>query len=209
LWETVALNGDRLDATAYASETQPLEVQQNLRFQGQYLDRESGLHYNTFRFYDPDIGRFISPDPIGLEGGHNLQSYAPNPATWIDPLGLLGEGETAGYGSRAHRGDGREAHEVLRNKYLQERGIGTGTRVKGNPSIALSPANHDAVHAEEARLRRGMGLGPNDMLRSSKAEIRLMSQAINNTMVRNGTMTIQQLRTARKMSEKFARTRGC
>ena len=60
---------------------------QNLRFQGQYLDREIGLHYNTFRFYDPDIGRFISPDPIGLMGGLNLQAYAPNPIGWIDPLG--------------------------------------------------------------------------------------------------------------------------
>nr|WP_319017566.1 RHS repeat-associated core domain-containing protein [Pseudomonas sp. EggHat1] len=40
--------------------------EQNLRFQGRYLDRETGLHYNTFRFYDPDIGRFISPDPIGV-----------------------------------------------------------------------------------------------------------------------------------------------
>ena len=47
-------------------------TEQNLRFQGQYLDRDTGLHYNTFRFYDPDIGRFISPDPIGLEGGINL-----------------------------------------------------------------------------------------------------------------------------------------
>ncbi len=43
--------------------------EQNLRFQGQYLDRETGLHYNTFRFYDPDVGRFVSPDPIGLLGG--------------------------------------------------------------------------------------------------------------------------------------------
>ncbi|WP_254606778.1 RHS repeat domain-containing protein, partial [Burkholderia contaminans] len=62
---------------------------QNLRFQGQYLDRETGLHYNTFRFYDPDIGRFITQDPIGLTGGVNLYQYALNPLTWIDPLGLM------------------------------------------------------------------------------------------------------------------------
>ena len=62
--------------------------EQNLRFQGQYLDRETGLHYNTFRFYDPDIGRFTTPDPIGLAGGLNLYAYAPNPLTWADPLGL-------------------------------------------------------------------------------------------------------------------------
>ncbi|MDN7895059.1 RHS repeat-associated core domain-containing protein [Burkholderia cepacia] len=61
---------------------------QNLRFQGQYLDRETGLHYNTFRFYDPDIGRFISPDPIGLMGGFNFYAYAPNSLGRVDPLGL-------------------------------------------------------------------------------------------------------------------------
>ncbi len=62
--------------------------EQNLRFQGQYLDRETGLHYNTFRFYDPDVGRFVSPDPIGLLGGVNLYQYSPNPIGWIDPSGL-------------------------------------------------------------------------------------------------------------------------
>ncbi|MFJ7144576.1 RHS repeat-associated core domain-containing protein [Pseudomonas protegens] len=61
--------------------------EQNLRFQGQYLDRETGLHYNTFRFYDPDVGRFTTPDPISLAGGLNLYLYAPNPFGWIDPLG--------------------------------------------------------------------------------------------------------------------------
>ena len=65
-----------------------LVQEQNLRMQGQYLDRETGLHYNTFRYYDPDIGRFTQPDPIGLAGGLNLYQYAPTPATWIDPLGL-------------------------------------------------------------------------------------------------------------------------
>ncbi|MBP5150602.1 RHS repeat domain-containing protein, partial [Pseudomonas protegens] len=57
--------------------------EQNLRFQGQYLDRETGLHYNTLRFYDPDIGRFTTPDPIGLEGGFNLYLYGPSTAIWI------------------------------------------------------------------------------------------------------------------------------
>ena len=62
--------------------------EQNLRFQGQYLDRETGLHYNVFRYYDPEIGRFTTPDPIDLEGGLNLYQYSPNPFTWIDPWGL-------------------------------------------------------------------------------------------------------------------------
>ncbi|AVE06208.1 type IV secretion protein Rhs [Pseudomonas palleroniana] len=63
--------------------------EQNLRFQGQYLDRETGLHYNTLRFYDPEIGRFTTPDPISLLGGINLYQYAPNPITWVDPWGLF------------------------------------------------------------------------------------------------------------------------
>ena len=61
---------------------------QPLRFQGQYYDAETGLHYNRFRYYDPDIGRFTSQDPIGLLGGDNLYAYAPNPMAWVDPLGL-------------------------------------------------------------------------------------------------------------------------
>ncbi|EBC4075752.1 RHS repeat-associated core domain-containing protein, partial [Salmonella enterica] len=73
----------------HEKETRP--VQQNLRFQGQYLDRETGLHYNLYRFYDPDIGKFISGDPISLRGGINLYAYAQNPLSWIDPLGLTGE----------------------------------------------------------------------------------------------------------------------
>lgn len=63
-------------------------VEQPFRFQGQYHDDETGLSYNRFRYYDPDCGRFVSQDPIGLEGGINLYQYAPNPITWVDPWGL-------------------------------------------------------------------------------------------------------------------------
>nr|WP_261388023.1 RHS repeat-associated core domain-containing protein [Pantoea soli] len=61
---------------------------QPLRYAGQYADSETGLHYNLFRYYDPQIGRFTVQDPIGLQGGWNLYQYAPNPLGWIDPWGL-------------------------------------------------------------------------------------------------------------------------
>ncbi|WP_082405754.1 RHS repeat-associated core domain-containing protein [Pseudomonas sp. NBRC 111117] len=58
-----------------------------LRFQGQYHDRETGLHYNRYRYYDPGVGRFVSKDPISYAGGLNLHLYAPNLIEWVDPLG--------------------------------------------------------------------------------------------------------------------------
>ena len=63
-------------------------IQNPIRFQGQYFDDETGLHYNRHRYYDPHGGRFISRDPIGLLGGLNLYQYAPNPTGWLDILGL-------------------------------------------------------------------------------------------------------------------------
>ncbi|EMS8291115.1 RHS repeat-associated core domain-containing protein [Salmonella enterica] len=51
-------------------------------------DEESGLHYNRYRYYRPESGRYISADPLHLRAGLNLYAYAPNPLGWIDPLGL-------------------------------------------------------------------------------------------------------------------------
>ena len=61
---------------------------QPLRYAGQYADSETGLHYNLFRYYDPQVGRFTAQDPIGVLGGFNLYQYAPSPNGWVDPLGL-------------------------------------------------------------------------------------------------------------------------
>ncbi|WP_460137712.1 RHS repeat-associated core domain-containing protein [Pseudomonas sp. S1_E04] len=64
------------------------KIDNPLRFQGQYLDEESGLHYNRHRYYSPDIGRYLTPDPVKLAGGINSYQYSPNPTGWVDPLGL-------------------------------------------------------------------------------------------------------------------------
>ncbi|RRQ21111.1 hypothetical protein D6C00_03475 [Thiohalobacter thiocyanaticus] len=61
----------------------------NLRFPGQYYDRETGLHYNYFRYYDSSTGRYITADPLGLKGGLNAYAYVGNnPVNWYDPHGL-------------------------------------------------------------------------------------------------------------------------
>lgn len=64
------------------------EVEQPLRFQGQYWDAETGFHYNRHRYYDPDAARLITQNPIGLMGGKNLYVYGVNPIRAINPLGL-------------------------------------------------------------------------------------------------------------------------
>ena len=63
---------------------------QPFRLQNQYADRETGLHYNFFRYYEPDAGRFINQDPIGLFGGDNVYFSVPASQNWIDTLGWAG-----------------------------------------------------------------------------------------------------------------------
>ena len=58
------------------------------RFPGQYEDAETGLYYNRFRYFDPEVGGYVSQDPIGLRGGSRLYAYTADPLAQTDPHGL-------------------------------------------------------------------------------------------------------------------------
>jgi RHS repeat-associated protein len=78
----------RLDAYGKVT-TETGTVVNNLRFPGQYHDRETGLYYNWHRYYAPELGRYITSDPIGLQGGLNTYAYVHNnPIKYIDTTGL-------------------------------------------------------------------------------------------------------------------------
>nr|WP_277619731.1 RHS repeat-associated core domain-containing protein [Muribacter muris] len=66
----------------------PNPIDPEMLFAGQWLDQESGLAYNRFRYYDPETGNYLCLDPIGLAGGEKTYSYVSNPFEQIDELGL-------------------------------------------------------------------------------------------------------------------------
>ena len=63
-------------------------IHQPIRLPGQFEDELTGLFHNRFRDYDPSTGRYVTPDPIGINGGLNSYRYTPNPVDYVDPLGL-------------------------------------------------------------------------------------------------------------------------
>lgn len=105
------------DSSAFGVAPPSIEtVKFNLRFPGQYYDEITKQHYNLNRYYNPEIGRYMEADPIGLEGGLNPYAYAgSNPVMNVDPSGL----------------------EVL----LNEKAIGAGTS-KGIMNTIMSIGGH-------------------------------------------------------------------
>lgn len=73
----------------------------SIRFKGQWADPETGLFYNRYRYYDPSIGRYLSPDPAGRRNDPNPYAYVRNPIAFVDPLGLVTHTATATFTPRS------------------------------------------------------------------------------------------------------------
>lgn len=149
------------------------EVDCPIRFQGQWFDAESGLHYNRFRYYDPENGRYISQDPIRLNGGVNQYAYVFDPNMWIDPLGLegnrfsgvnttadrthvhyLGTKDGKPYSGYASMPGNVSGEEVLRHRYG---GDGFGEGLDGMPQVVYREHGEDLQSSQKAKATaRGM-----------------------------------------------------
>ncbi|NMF39649.1 RHS repeat-associated core domain-containing protein, partial [Pseudomonas sp. SWRI 103] len=116
------------------------KVDNPLRFQGQYFDQESGLHYNRHRYYNPDIGRYLTPDPVKLAGGINAYQYVPNPTGWVDPLGLSANCPPKGkYPSSCKASDEPEAPDVSRKGAFREAKRDAGIPMAQSPDMVVDP----------------------------------------------------------------------
>jgi RHS repeat-associated protein len=88
----------------------------NLRFPGHYHDPETGLHYNRFRYYDPELGRYIQSDPMGVAGGINLYPYCSRPGVEVDLDGLTARHALQRAGAALRNKIGR-AKEAIRGLF--------------------------------------------------------------------------------------------
>ncbi|MGW1073894.1 DUF6531 domain-containing protein [Streptomyces sp. NPDC002537] len=122
-----------------------------LRFPGQYHDHETGLHYNYFRYYDPETGRYAVPDPLGLEPAPNDYTYVPNPLAEVDPYGLAprcpqtAPESGAGIPTRTPASVGHSATDNYKKNFFD-----------ANPDLKGKVVVHHAI--EQQVLRRYPGL---------------------------------------------------
>lgn len=188
-WELTNEKGQVVWSAVYdvygrVDQLQAAQTTNQLRFQGQYEDPESGLYYNLFRHYDPQLGRYFNQDPAGLVGGLNPYAYTWNPVNWVDPFGLATCKRPGGYHTLdidehgnlspgAHRAPGHantranqfvQSHHIIQDEWAQQNV--PGYRRDAAPAILIrsSSGQPHALISASQRVRRNArvasGQGP-------------------------------------------------
>ncbi|MCW8200877.1 hypothetical protein D8B23_21420, partial [Verminephrobacter aporrectodeae subsp. tuberculatae] len=135
----------RLDAQAAQT-----DFTLNLRLPGQYADSETGLYYNGQRYYDPERGQYLTPDPLGTPDGPNPYSYVRyNPLKYIDPDGLVlfafdGTGNSRDASELSKSGDSMTNVVFFQDYYEKSNGrkhyiSGVGTTDMSDPTRPIEP----------------------------------------------------------------------
>ncbi|MEX5753261.1 RHS repeat-associated core domain-containing protein [Acinetobacter baumannii] len=161
IWEILQDTwGTALEIKA-VNQDNPFE-QNNLRFQGQYYDQETELHYNRYRYYEPHSARYVSKDPIGLSGGINTSAYVSDPTQWIDPRGLASTNSIGSYGSVKSASDTYEKYATSKSlKDVAER-YAAGKSVGGSATAGVGVgiyANYKGNGESTLTMERKVGLG--------------------------------------------------
>ena len=129
-------------------------IANNLRFEGQYFDRETGLHQNRSRDYEPGTGRYIEFDSIGLAGGSNGYRYAnSNPLMFTDPTGEAAQLAWCFGGPAACAAaiGGTLAASAMMSQSIQNSGTGAAVNPPTRSVTSLCPANLSMLAAIDER----------------------------------------------------------
>ncbi|MGH9629947.1 MAG: RHS repeat-associated core domain-containing protein, partial [Bryobacteraceae bacterium] len=122
-------------------------IELNLRWPGHYFDPEIGLHYNRFRYYSPELGRYLQSDPAGQSGGVNLYAYSANPLVEVDLRGLAhGKQHKANRAAAKDRKALRESVKRLGKRQTME----TGLKLSRRDAEAVVEATREADRMHHA-----------------------------------------------------------
>lgn len=162
----------------------PAEIDCPIRFQGQWHDLETGFFYNRFRYYDPNSGRYIKPDPIGLLAAINFYTYVSNPLSGADPLGLdwnyrLSDSSGAYYYGRAS--DKTTVSDVI-SRHSNTEGSDGKRFVRG--SDVFEKITEKGTHPDVARGIEDMGINSG----GGKGSTNIGRRKSNNNKVRGNNI---------------------
>ena len=126
--------GKIADVQRDSSATRALLVESPFRLLGQYADKETGLHWTRFRYWDPEIGRWCSSDPLGIHGGGHLFAFGGSPTRVVDPWGLCPTDAQVRHATENIMGLTAEQARFILKKAFERNStvVFGGSRVRGN-----------------------------------------------------------------------------